>query len=420
MEKASKLTSTAKAELDELLNVPELDDESIKNDVVVSKYKFAGNICNIALRKIIEACKEGASVRTLCQLGDKTILDETAKIYKKEKELKKGIAYPTCVSVNYIVCNFSPLPNDEDQLVKKGDLVKIELGAHIDGYIAKAGHSIVVGALAAHGGEIVKGKAADVIKGTWTALQVALRTLVPGTKDGKVSESVQKAAGEFGLKPVQNSTSSRMVRHTLETPHSIILNPTDEIRRERREHDIVDNAVYHLSIFLSTGEGKCRESDLRCTIYRRGEENYNLKMRTSRQFFAEADNKHGNMAFSLASFADEKTARLGVKECVTHKVINRYPVLEENKDQLVAQFETTVLLMPTGLHQISGLPLDFGGMVVQSSRSVHDAKLKEILSKGTKKSNKKKKSGAKAAAEATDAAKQALEAMEISDKAAKN
>lgn len=43
------------------------------------------------LIKIIEASTAGATARTLCQMGDTLIEEETGKVYKKEKELKKGI-----------------------------------------------------------------------------------------------------------------------------------------------------------------------------------------------------------------------------------------------------------------------------------------------------------------------------------------
>ena len=39
---------------------------------------------------MIEKCVAGASVVDLCELGDQMILDETSKVYKKEKEMKKG------------------------------------------------------------------------------------------------------------------------------------------------------------------------------------------------------------------------------------------------------------------------------------------------------------------------------------------
>lgn len=42
------------------------------------------------LKKIIDAATAETTARTLCQLGDNLIEEETGKVYKKEKELKKG------------------------------------------------------------------------------------------------------------------------------------------------------------------------------------------------------------------------------------------------------------------------------------------------------------------------------------------
>ena len=48
-------------------------------------YSFLG-----ILKRIVAECKDGASARDLCTFGDKLIIEETGKVYKKEKELKKG------------------------------------------------------------------------------------------------------------------------------------------------------------------------------------------------------------------------------------------------------------------------------------------------------------------------------------------
>lgn len=77
------------------------------------------------IQAVIAQCVAGASVRELCTLGDKLLLEETVKVFKKEKELKKGIAFPTCVSVNNCVCHFSPLASDTDVELKDGDVVKM-------------------------------------------------------------------------------------------------------------------------------------------------------------------------------------------------------------------------------------------------------------------------------------------------------
>ncbi|NXC56860.1 PA2G4 protein, partial [Aleadryas rufinucha] len=98
------------------------------------------------LRAVVEAANPGASVLCLCEKGDSMIMEETGKIFKKEKEMKKGIAFPTSISVNNCVCHFSPLKSDQDYILKDGDLVKIDLGVHVDGFIANVAHTFVLGA----------------------------------------------------------------------------------------------------------------------------------------------------------------------------------------------------------------------------------------------------------------------------------
>lgn len=63
-------------------------------------------------------------------------------------------------------------------MLKEGDVVKIDLGAHIDGFIAVAANTVVAKANAT---DKVTGRAADVILATYWASQAALRLLKPGT-----------------------------------------------------------------------------------------------------------------------------------------------------------------------------------------------------------------------------------------------
>ena len=67
-------------------------------------------------------------------------------MFKKERDLSKGVAFPVCVSVNNCINHFSPLQSEEDVTLKADDLVKLDFGAHIDGFIAVVAHSLVVGA----------------------------------------------------------------------------------------------------------------------------------------------------------------------------------------------------------------------------------------------------------------------------------
>jgi len=66
------------------------------------------------------------------------------KIFNKKK-IEKGIAFPVCISVNEICGHYSPLTSEENKLVlNEGDIVKIDLGVHVDGYMGLVGHTLCV------------------------------------------------------------------------------------------------------------------------------------------------------------------------------------------------------------------------------------------------------------------------------------
>jgi len=94
----------------------------------------------------VDLCVVGASVRDICSKADARLEEETAKAFKKDKKVGKGIAFPCCVSVNNCICHYSPLATEPDVKLKDGDMVKLDLGAHIDGFIAVVAHTVVVGA----------------------------------------------------------------------------------------------------------------------------------------------------------------------------------------------------------------------------------------------------------------------------------
>lgn len=100
---------------------------------------------------------------------------------------------------------------------------------------------------------------------------------------------------------------------------------------------------------MSTGEGKTKESELRTTVYKRAlDRNYSLKTKSARLFYSELLNKYPALCFSTRAFEDEITAKLGVKECNEHDLLNPYPVLLEKPGEIVASFKYTVVIMPGG------------------------------------------------------------------------
>lgn len=203
------------------------EEPTIAEESVVTKYKSAGEIANRILRKIIEASTAGSTVCSLCQLGDKLILEETSKVFKKEKAMKKGIAFPSCISVNNCVCHFSPLLSEAAVILKDGDIVKIDLGVHIDGFIAVVGHTVIVGASKENK---VTGRKADVIQAAYLASELAQRLVKAGNENFTVTDQIQKVAEAFQCKPVEGMLSHELKRNMIDGEKAIIQNPTDQQR----------------------------------------------------------------------------------------------------------------------------------------------------------------------------------------------
>ncbi|XP_028131164.1 proliferation-associated protein 2G4 [Diabrotica virgifera virgifera] len=362
-------------------------EKTIAEDLVVTKYKMAGEIVNRVLKQVIDKCIPGASIREICEYGDQLLLDETNKVFKKEKELKKGIAFPTCVSVNNCICHFSPVPSESDLVLKEEDVAKVDLGAQIDGFIAVVAHTIIVGS---SNNKKVTGRKADVILAAHYASQAALRLLKPGNETYAITEAVQKVAESYKCKPVEGMLSHQLKQFKIDGEKTIIQNPNDAQKKEHEKFELDKHEVYAMDVLISTGEGVGKEADTRVSVYKKTDEIYQLKLKASRMFYTEVRTKYGNMPFNLRNFQDETKAKMGVVECVKNKLIEPFQVLYEKPGEIVAHFKFTVLLMPNGPHKITGLPLD--PELYKSEHSIVDPELKSILnSSANPKAAKKKK-----------------------------
>lgn len=376
------------------------DENTIADNSVVQKYKVAGTIVNKALQTLIQGSKVGASAKALCQKGDHILEQETGKKYKNEPDMKKGIAFPTCLSVNNCICHFSPSKNDPDYALKAGDVVKIDLGAHIDGFIAVAAHTIVVGATA---DAKATGRAADVVLAAYQASQAALRLLKDGTSNYAVTEAVQKIASEYKCKPIEGMLSHQLKQFKIDGEKTIIQNPTIAQKKEHEKCTFEKYEVYAMDVLVSTGEGLGKELDTKISIYKKTEENYLLKLKASRAFYAEVKKKYGTMPFNLRNFEEEAKAKMGVHECVTHKLVEPFQVLYEKHNEIVAQFKNTVLILPNGLTVVTGSPFDAASF--ESEHSLQDEEMKKLLAEELVLADAKKSVVANLAAKAAAAPK---------------
>ncbi|VFQ76606.1 unnamed protein product [Cuscuta campestris] len=370
---------------DEREEKKELD---LTSSEVVTKYKSAAEIVNKALQLVLLDCKPKARIVDLCEKGDAFIREQTGNMYKNvKKKIERGVAFPTCISVNNTVCHYSPLSSDE-KVLEDGDMLKIDMGCHIDGFIAVLAHTHVL-----QEGPVT-GKAADVIAAANTAAEVALRLVRPGKKNSDVTEAIQKVAAAYDCKIVEGVLSHQMKQFVIDANKVVLSVSNPETRVDDAEFE--ENEVYSIDIVTSTGEGKPKLIDEKqTTIYKRAvDKTYSLKMKASRFIFSEINQKFPIMPFNARDL-EEKRARLGLLECVNHDLLQPYPVLHEKPGDLVAHIKFTVLLMPNGSDRITSHPLQ---ELITTKEIDNEPEIKAWLAlpiKTKKKGGGKKKKGMK-------------------------
>lgn len=91
--------------------------------VLSTNMQDAAIIANTVLQKVLAEVAPGKNIAEVCEMGDLAIEAELAKVYKKAK-VEKGIAFPTCISVNECVGHYSPLKS-ESKTLAAGDMVKV-------------------------------------------------------------------------------------------------------------------------------------------------------------------------------------------------------------------------------------------------------------------------------------------------------
>eukprot|EP01023_Acetabularia_acetabulum_P029502 TRINITY_DN2783_c0_g1_i1.p1 TRINITY_DN2783_c0_g1~~TRINITY_DN2783_c0_g1_i1.p1 ORF type:complete len:381 (-),score=60.30 TRINITY_DN2783_c0_g1_i1:193-1335(-) len=359
-------------------DIQELD---LSNSDVVSKYKTAAEICNKSIAEVISKCKAGANVYEICVLGDNHILEQTGAIYKGKK-IEKGVAFPTCLSINSVVGHFTPNQGDATEL-KDGDVVKIDMGCHIDGFVATQATTVVV---QEEFGSAITGKVADLISAANTTFELAMRLIRPGKRVSDVAGLLSSCVEAYGVQLVEGVMTHNMKQFVIDGNKVVLNKPSPDARVD--DSEFLENEVYAIDIVVSTGEGKTRMLDEKETnIYKRAlDVEYSLKLKTSRAVFSEITKKYPTMPFSIRNL-ENKQVRMGLSECLSHGLLHPYPVLHEKPGIIVAQIKGTVLLMPNGSDRITTAELQ----PLETDKKCEDQEILDLLAVPLKKKKKKSK-----------------------------
>merc|ERR1711920_722370 len=149
------------------------------------------------------------------------------------------------------------LNSEPDVVMQDGDVVKIDMGAHIDGFIAVVAHTVIV----SDGKSKITGRKADAIMAAHLAAEAALRLVKPGNETYVVTDTVQKVAESFECKPVEGMLSHQLSQNVIDGEKTIIQNPTEAQRKEHDKFDFELHEVYAIDVLISSGDGHGKEKD---------------------------------------------------------------------------------------------------------------------------------------------------------------
>jgi methionyl aminopeptidase len=347
----------------------------------------------------------------ICQKGDELLEEELTKVYKGKK-ITKGIGHPTTVSPSSYVTPYTPLVSDAQEAettLKAGEIVKIQLGAQIDGFGTIVCDMVVV-ADKESPKDVVTGREADLIHATHYANELLLRLMVPpgllasGTEEEKkkaaaekpptqsqISALIEKVAKAYDCNVVENTTSWLFERNEIEGGKKIILAPGSGVKGE----GVPDvGEVWGVEVGLSLGSGKVKTLPHRATLHRRTTTTYILKRPSSRQTLSEIVKKFGTFPFSLRQLEDEKSAKVGVVECVRGGVLRQYEPAGDADNAPVSRLLTTIAITKNGITRFAAPnPPDLSKF--QTDKKIEDEEILKILerplARNTGNKNKKKK-----------------------------
>lgn len=333
---------------------------------ILDQLKAAAKITDAGLDHAKTLCVAGADVWTICQAVDAFLEKGLTEVYnsKKTKKVERGISFPTCVSLNNNMGHFSPLEG-ESCVIADGDVAKVITGCHIDGWATNASFTVVVGAT---GANACKGQKADLVVACHEAMLAAQRAIIPGGKNSDVTEAIARVCEEYKINPVEGVLSHKIMKYCIDSNDTII--NKECVGQAVAEFEFAAGDVFGLDIYCSTGKGVPMESENRSTVFKRDiNKQYMLKMKSSRAFFSEVEKRFPSMPFSIRQLNDITGAKVGVKECQDHDLINEYAVLCDKKDAFVAQFGATVAILPKSTTVLSG------NMALDSAAYVPDNKV---------------------------------------------
>jgi len=286
------------------------------------KFKLSGKILREAREEIKSFVREGMMIIDICEKAEGLIKKKGARP-----------AFPCNVSINEVAAHYTSPPNDKRR-VPENSVVKVDIGAHVDGYVADTAVTVCFNR-----------DYEDLVETAERALQVAVESIKPGTSASKLGALIERTIKSRGFKPISNLSGHQVGRYMVHTGTSIPNVSQLSLTK------IKLGGVYAIEPFvtLSDAAGRVEDGD-ESTIFRF------VKSRSLENSYAKRLLKFIEENFKTLPFAERWLQGVVPKEhqgealntLLASKALMHYPVFVEASRKTVAQAEHTVMIVEDG------------------------------------------------------------------------
>ena len=279
-----------------------------------------------------EKCREAGEI--LAQVRDETAervevgteyleLSEWAE--DRIRELGGEPAFPVNISVDEEAAHGAAGPDDDRTIGE--DLVKVDLGVHVDGWLADTAVTVDLA-----GEDELTEAAAE-------ALDAALDVVEPGVETGEIGAVIEEQIEGYGYNPVVNLTGHGLGHYEQHTAPNI---PNREVKQSV-ELEVGD--VVAVEPFATDGGGKVQEGSQEeiFALEREG----SVRDRTARKALEQITEEFKTLPFA-ARWLDVRRPKMALRRLQRQDIVHGYPVLKEEDGRMVSQKEHTIIVTEDG------------------------------------------------------------------------
>lgn len=280
------------------------------NQEIKENYVEAGLVVQKARKKAEKISEPGANLKVIAEEIEGLIRDEGLEP-----------AFPVNLSIDDEAAHYSAAPNEAREL-KASDVVKIDIGAHKDGYIADSALTVNP-----------SGENQELIDAAEDALQEALDFIEPGVTIGELGTKVQNSV------PEKYSVVRNLTGHYIDhyEQHAGVSIPNISTANT---HVIEEGDAVAIEPFITDGSGKIKNGK-KGNIYIH--EGGKVRGRTERKLLKKIKNYRG-LPFSSRWLDMGARDKMALKKLCNAGAVKHYPILKEVEGGMVAQAEHTVLV----------------------------------------------------------------------------